>query len=96
MEEILEEVKEKQPTTNEGLIYKGITIESSKGRRFQKVILDKPTVKMIRHIRTLYVKAHLNRKLVFNVLMDNISTINVLNVLGVNSFSIHVCISCIL
>ena len=46
MEESLVEVKEKQPTVNEGCIYKGITIEPFKESRPQQVILEKPNMKM--------------------------------------------------
>ena len=46
MEKSLVEVKQKQPTTDEGCIYKGITIEPYKESKPQKVILGKPTVKM--------------------------------------------------
>ena len=46
MEEGIVEVKQKQPTTNEGWIYKGITIEPSKASRLQKGILEKPTMEM--------------------------------------------------
>ena len=46
MEKSLVEVKEKQPTVDEGRMYKGVTIEPSKGSRPQNVILEKPTVEM--------------------------------------------------
>ena len=42
------------------------------------MILKKPTVEMTRHIRPLYVRAHLNGKLVSKALVDNGSTINVM------------------
>ena len=70
------EMKEKQITVDEGRICKGITIESSKGSRPKKVILEKPTVEMTRHIRSLYVKAHLNGKLVSKVFIDNGLAVN--------------------
>ena len=70
------EMKEKQITVDEGRIYKGITIESSKGSRPKKVILEKPTVEMTRHIRSLYVKAHLNGKPVSKVFIDNGLAVN--------------------
>ena len=38
----------------------GVTIESFKECRPQKVILEKPFVEMMRHIKPLYVRAHLN------------------------------------
>ena len=44
IEESLVKVKQKQPTTDEGYIYKGIIIEPSKESRRQKVILEKPTI----------------------------------------------------
>ena len=46
MEESLVKVKQKQPTADEGCIYKGIIIEATKESRPQKVILEKPTVEM--------------------------------------------------
>ena len=46
MEESLVEVKHKQPTTDEGCIYKGVIIEHSKESKPQKVIFEKPTVEM--------------------------------------------------
>ena len=46
IEESLVEVKQKQSTINKCCIYKGITIESSKESRPQKVILEKPIVEM--------------------------------------------------
>ena len=42
------------------------------------MILEKPTVEMTRHIRPLYVRAHLNGKPLSKVLVDNGSTINVI------------------
>ena len=53
MEEILVEVKHKQSTVDEGCIYKGITIELSKESRPQKVILEKLSMEMTRHIKPL-------------------------------------------
>ena len=40
------------------------------------MILEKPTMEMIRHIRPLYVRVHFNGKSVSKVLVDNGSTIN--------------------
>ena len=56
----------------------GITIESSKEWRPQKVILEKPFVEMTRHIKPLYIRAHLNGRLVSRVLIDNGSVVNVM------------------
>ena len=42
------------------------------------MILEKPTEEMMRHIRTLYVRAHFNGKPVSKVLVDNESTINMM------------------
>ena len=46
MKKILVEVKEKQHTVDEGCMYKGITIEPSKGSIPHNVILEKPIVEM--------------------------------------------------
>ena len=46
MEESLVVGKQKQPTVDEGCIYKGITIQPSKGNKSQKVIFEKPTIEM--------------------------------------------------
>ena len=46
MEKSLVEMKENQPTIDEGYMYKVVTIEPSKGRGPQNVILEKPTVEM--------------------------------------------------
>ena len=39
-------VKHKQPIVDEGRIYKRIIVEPSKGSKPQKVILEKPTMRM--------------------------------------------------
>ena len=46
IEESLVEMNQKQTTTDEGCIYKGIIIEPSKESKPQKVILEKPIVEM--------------------------------------------------
>ena len=56
----------------------GVIIESSEECRPQKEILEKPFVEMTRHIKPLYVRAHLNGKSVSKVLIDNRSTVNVM------------------
>ena len=56
----------------------GVTIESSEECEPQKVILEKPSVEMTRHMKPLYVKAHLNGKPVSKVLIDNGSMVNVM------------------
>ena len=50
MEKSLIEVKEKQPTADECQIYKGVTIEPSKGSRPQKAILKKYIVENDKNI----------------------------------------------
>ena len=69
----------------------GVTIESSKECRPQKVILEKPSVEMTRHIKPLYVRAYLNGRLVSKVLVDNGSMVNVrpLRMLGALGRSIN-------
>ena len=50
----------------------------SKKCRPQKVILEKPFMEMTRHIKLLYVRAHLNGKPISKVLIDNGSMVNVI------------------
>ena len=76
--EDLVEVEEKYPTIEEDVGHGGVTIESFEECRPQKVILQKPSVEMTRHIKPLYVKAHLNGRPVSKVLIDNGSTTNVM------------------
>ena len=77
-EEDLVEVEGKHPTTEEDVGHGGVTIESSKECRPQKVILEKPFLEMTRHIKPLYVRAHLNGRPVSKVLIDNGSAVNVM------------------
>ena len=56
----------------------GVTIKSSEECKPQKVILDKPSTEMIRHIKPLYVRAHLNGRPVSKVLIDNGLAVNVM------------------
>ena len=70
-EEDLVEVEGKHLTTEEDVAHGGVTIEFSKECRPQKVILEKPYVEMMRHIKPLYVRAHLNCILVSKVMIDN-------------------------
>ena len=55
-----------------------VTIESSEECRSQKVRLEKPFMEMMRHIKPLYVRAHLNGKSVSKVLIDNGSAVKVM------------------
>ena len=59
--------------------HNGVTIESSKECRPQKVILEKPSVEMTRHIKPLYVRAHLSGRPISKVLIDYGSTVNVMS-----------------
>ena len=78
-EEDLVEVEGTHPTTDEEDVgHDGVTIESSEECKPQKVILEKPYVEMVRHIKPLYVRAHLNGRPVFKILIDNGSEVNVM------------------
>ena len=55
-----------------------ITIGPSREGKAQKVILEKPTMEMTRHIRHLYVRAHFNSKLMSKVLVDDGLAVNVM------------------
>ena len=70
-EEDIVEVEGKHLATEEDEGHGGVTIESSEECRPQKVILEKPSMEMTRHINPLYVKSHLNGRLVSKVLIDN-------------------------
>ena len=56
----------------------GVTIESSEECRPQKVILEKPSMEMMRHIKNLYVRSHLHGRPVSKVLIDNGLVVNVM------------------
>ena len=76
--EDLVKVEGKHYTIKEDVGHGGVTIESSEECRPHKVILDKPSVKMTRHIKPLYVRAHLNGKPVSKVLIETGSVVNVI------------------
>ena len=78
MEESLVEVEKEHSPIDEKHSQRIITIDSFEGSKARKVILEKPTMEMIRHIRSLYVRAHFNGKIVSKVLADNGSTFNVM------------------
>ena len=65
--EDLVEVEGKHSTIEEDVSHDGVTIESSEECRPQKVILKKPSMEMTRHIKPLYVRAHLNGRPVSKV-----------------------------
>ncbi|WCJ31745.1 hypothetical protein M5689_013206 [Euphorbia peplus] len=56
----------------------GVTIKASAENRTKRVYFDKPTPKMTRHIRPLYVKAHIDGKPLSRVLIDNGSAVNII------------------
>ena len=72
------EIEGKHPVEKEDEGHGGVTIESSEECRPQKMILEKPSVEMMRHIMPLYVRAHLNGRPVCKVLTDNGSMVNVM------------------
>ena len=56
----------------------GVTIESFEECKPHKVILEKAFVDMTRHIKPLYIRAHLNGRSVPKVLIDNGLAVNVM------------------
>ena len=56
----------------------GLSMESYEECRTQKVIHEKPSMEMTRHIKPMYIRAHLNGRPVFKVLINNGSTVNVM------------------
>ena len=79
IEEDLVEVEGNHLTTEEDVGHSGVTIESSEEYKPQKVILEKPSVEMMRHIKPLYLRAHPNGRPVSKVLIDNGSAVNVMS-----------------
>ena len=78
MKDSLEEVEKEHFLAEEKHSQRVITIDPSKGSRAQKVILEKLTMEMTRHIRLFHVRAHFNSKPMSKVLVDNGSAINVM------------------
>ena len=78
-EEDLVEVEGKHPTTEEDVGHGGVTIEFSEECKPHKVILEKPSMEMKRHIKPLYVRAYLTGRPVSKVLIDNGSAVNVMS-----------------
>ena len=78
IEEDLLEEEGKHPIIEEDIGHGGVTIESSKDFKPHKAILENPSMEMMRHIKPLYVIAHLNGRPVSKVLIDNGSAINVM------------------
>ena len=78
MEESLIEVEKEHSLENKKHSYRVITIDSFEGNKAHKVILEKNTVEMIKHIRSLYVRAHFNGKPISNLLVDKGSKVNVM------------------
>ena len=65
----------------------GVMIRAVRPDQPKRVILEKPSLEMNKHIKPLYIKAHLNNKPFSRILVDNGSAINViplrlLNALG--------------
>ena len=79
IEESLVEVEKEHSPAQEKHSQSVITIDSTEGSMAQKVILEKPTVEMIRHIRPINVREHFNGKPRSKVLVDNGSVVNVMS-----------------
>ena len=56
----------------------GVTIESYEEYKPQKVILEKPSMEMMKHIKHFYVRALLNSRSISKVLIYNGSVVNVM------------------
>ena len=72
------EVEGKHPKIEGDKGHGGVIIESFEECKSHKVILEKPSMEMMKHIKTLYVRAYLNGRLVSKVLIDNRSMVNVM------------------
>ena len=76
--EDLVEVEGKHPAIEEDESHREVSIESSEECRPQNVILEKTSMEMTRHIKPLYIRAHLNGRPVSKALIDNGSMVNVM------------------
>ena len=78
-EEDLVEIEGKHPATKEDEGRGGVTIESFEECKPQKVMLEKPSMEMTRHIKPLYVLVHLNGRPISKVSIDNGPIVNVMS-----------------
>ena len=65
------------PLEDEKLI-NGITIQDTRLNFPKRIIIEKPFVEATRHIRPLYIRAHLNGKPFSRILIDNGSAVNIM------------------
>ena len=63
----------------------GVVIQATRLDQPKRFILEKPSLKMTKHIKSLYIKAHLNSKPFSSILVDNGSAINVIPLRLLNS-----------
>ena len=76
--EDLIEVEGKHRVIEENESHNGVTIESSEECKPQRVILEKLSMEMTRHIKPLYLRAHLNGRPISKVLINNGSAVNIM------------------
>ena len=84
MQETLVEVEKTHFPVEEKHSQRVITIDLFEVNRARKVILEKPTVEITRHIRPLYVRSDFNGKLVDNGSIVNVMPLRMLRALGRN------------
>ena len=65
----------------------GVVIQAVKPDQPKRIILEKPSLEMTKHIKPLYIKAHLNSKPFSRILVDNGSAINVIPLRLLNALS---------
>lgn len=54
-----------------------VSIQRAKPHKPKNVVMEKPAIEIIKHIRLLYIKAHVNGQSISRVLIDNGSAVNI-------------------
>ena len=54
-------------------------VTENEGFEAGKIVFEKPSKQMTQHLKPLYIKAHMNGRLVNKVLMDNGAAVNILS-----------------
>ena len=56
-----------------------LLVTKNEGFEAGKMVFEKPSKQMTQHLKPLYIKAHMNGRLVNKVLMDNGAAVNILS-----------------
>lgn len=64
----------------EAMVIGSVTIHSDSNQGCEKIVLEKSEEKMIRYLKPLYIKVHMEGQPINKVLVDNGMTINIISV----------------